>query len=51
MADAQNTELQERQIEALEKIANALTRIDERLNIVVIKLDWLAKIQGSPRPR
>jgi len=44
-------ELQLRQVEALEKIADALVRVDERLNIIVIKLDWLAKIQGSPRPR
>jgi hypothetical protein len=40
-----------RQTEALEKIAEAITRVDERLNLIVLKLDWLAKIQGSPRPR
>lgn len=40
-----------RQTEALEKIAAALIRLDEQLNMVVLKLDWLTKVQGSPRPR
>lgn len=40
-----------RQTEALEKIAETLVRVDERLSMIILKLDWLTKIQGSPRPR